>query len=159
MDLLTFGAGIGLPAPFKVVYDRESKSLKDDGVQSGEGKSRLCFNLVSADLKLSVKFSAEDFYFCGFEFKCGDIESLAAAKLVMPCAPDGFIKIEKINSFAVPNANLVLCGGLNVFYDAANKLIAVGNVKESDCFYRICENMCVGIGGKRELTGFLIKIY
>ncbi len=159
MDLLTFGAGIGLPAPFKALYDGEEKSLKDDGAQRGEAMPELCYNVASADLKLCVKFSAENFYFCGFRFNCGDIDKLPPAKLTMPCAPDGFIKIEKINSFAVPRANLIIGGGFNARYDAENKIIAVGNVKEGDCFYRICENICAGIGEKRELTGFLVKIY
>lgn len=159
MDLLTFGAGIGLPAPFKVVYDAASKSLKGVPESAEGGETRpLCCKLVSADGKLKAFFTAEDRELCGFACDCGDLCALPASELSEPCAPDGFIKIRECGSLLAPDISYVIFRKINIFYDAAKKLIAVGSVNGEDQTYRICENMYVSVGSDCSPTGFLIKI-
>ncbi len=160
MNLLTFGAGIGLPAPFKVVYDGAKKAFISEPTEAEEGifNRPLCRKAVSSDLRLKVYFSSEDGTLCGFEYCCGDIENLPQAEIDIPYAPDGFVKLVKCFSSHSDGVSFVVFPKLPAVYDGKSKTVAVGSINDGDCFYRVCENMCVGVGESGAPTFFLIKI-
>lgn len=158
MDLLTFGAGIGLPAPFKVIYDAAKQALISEPAEGGVLNGEPCRKAVSADLKLTAYFAAKDGALCGVQYACGNIGELPEAEIETPFAPDGFVRILKCASSYSGEVNYVVFPKTTAVYDRANKIVAVGNLNYGESFYRLGENLCVGIGDRGTILCFLIKI-
>lgn len=155
MCMVKYSTGIGVPACFKLSYDENTKSVKGG---LGNRKLRTCLKVVSADLKLKLYFAIPSGELCGFEYKSGVLELLPETQITMPYAPDGFIKVDELCSFKLPNFSYVTLCEAYAEYDKDKKILLVGNMIDGGCTYKVCKNTSVQLDNDGNLSCFLIEL-